>query len=386
MFLLLAIERRFEFPDCFGKSIYFGMFTKTALGAIAMTLPAIVACSEATKAIAVAASSHSSCALFDDGHLECWGLALATPTTVVAVEVPTLSDVETFETGDFHACAIMANQKVVCMGLNDHGQLGVTMVPEKFSQVTLAELPPVLSLGLGFDHSCALIADETVQCWGNNDSGQLGQGYVRGDPSNAPAEVINLTGVSQIAAGSNHNCALLNDGRVTCWGINSLFQRGNSEATGGSPVVVENVSDVVALTAGTFHTCALLSDTTVTCWGGLAHRSRFGAPRIIRDTDGNLAGVAAIEAGGDHTCALMLDKTVKCWGAGGSGQLGNGSFDDQLTAVDVLTLTNVSALTSGGEHSCAIIDGGAVLCWGANGRGQLGDATQVAKSTPTPTR
>ncbi len=46
-------------------------------------------------------------------------------------------------------------------------------------------------------------------------------------PSGAPAEIAGLGGVTAIAAGAAHSCALRSDGSVWCWGGNQSGQLGD---------------------------------------------------------------------------------------------------------------------------------------------------------------
>jgi alpha-tubulin suppressor-like RCC1 family protein len=90
----------------------------------------------------------------------------------------------------------------------------------------------------------------------------------------------------------------------------------------------------------------------------------------------------AITVGGVHACALLNNNTVVCWGDNSAGQLGNGSYVQHNTAVQVLALEDVIAIAAGGEHTCALTMDGGMKCWGDNRYGQIGDGTRKSSTTP----
>jgi alpha-tubulin suppressor-like RCC1 family protein len=82
----------------------------------------------------------------------------------------------------------------------------------------------------GVYYTCALLEGGRVRCWGSNDKGQLG--YREGSRDSAdtvarPSKDVAVGGRAiDLAAGGEHTCALLKGGRVRCWGANDRGQAG----------------------------------------------------------------------------------------------------------------------------------------------------------------
>lgn len=213
-------------------------------------------------------------------------------------------------------------------------------------------------------------------------TGEGATGGSGGAGGSAPSYVA-----TAVTAGEHHTCALLDDGRIACWGNNDDGQLGDGTfASSQAPVLVAAIDDAVALDAGRRHTCALRSDDTVWCWGDNETRqivdslSDAGEPVAT-----GIADLGAAAAGAGHTCTFVNGSGAKCWGAHGSGQLGNGGPMSAVIATpqDVETLTDLVDIAAGALHSCAIISNGLrVYCWGDNANYQLGRTTPASSSSP----
>src|SRR5579863_8882115 len=88
-------------------------------------------------------------------------------------------------------------------------------------------------LSAGSNHTCAVLDDGSVRCWGTNADGQLGDGTITTTPKTA-VKASGLAYVVSVAAGARHTCALRADGFVWCWGADGAGQLGNGSLTPSS--------------------------------------------------------------------------------------------------------------------------------------------------------
>jgi hypothetical protein len=179
--------------------------------------------------------------------------------------------------------------------------------------------------------------------------------------------VTGLTGVIAIAAGLDHNLALLSNGTVMSWGYNLFGQLGNTTLAFGqqsdSPVAVSGLSSVTAIAAGSLHSMALLANGTVMAWGrndqgqlGDGTTLDANAKRFAPQPVSGLSGVTSISSGESFGLALLSNRTVMSWGHNAEGELGDGTQNTRVAPVPVEGLFGVVALGPEGQalHGLAI--------------------------------
>jgi len=369
---------------------------ETALVLIPATFGTLEGLPPLLNIAAITAGGLHTCARTSGGGVKCWGYngngQLGDGTTTdrtKPVNVSGLaSGVSAIAAGDSHTCALTSGGGVKCWGANYFGQLGEGTTTQRLTPVDVSGLASgVIAIAAGDSHTCALTSGGGVKCWGRNDYGQLGDGTTT--QRLTPVDVSLLaSGVSAIAAGKYHTCALIAGGWVMCWGYNAAGQLGDGTTTDRyTPVDVLLASGVSTIATGANHTCALTAGGGVKCWGWNGSGQLGDGTTTDRttpvDVSGLASGVSAIAAGGLHTCARTAGGGVKCWGRNAEGQLGDGTTTDRYTPVDVSGLASgVSAIAAGYYHTCARTAGGGVKCWGWNAFGQLGDGTTTNRLTP----
>ena len=203
-----------------------------------------------------------------------------------------------------------------------------------------------LSTGLADEWRCGVTKANEVWCWGNNAWNNLGNQeftqsklnfekytiegtdalmYLNNNYSAEPLpvliknpdkktdedpEYIHLSGITKVATGNTHGCAITLNREVYCWGSNYNGQLGIGEdgfmntykepvgyaskvVTGKQNAKSGYLSNVVDLSLGQNHSCALTADGDIYCWGdntalelGAAHEEdRMHRPEKIMSMD-----------------------------------------------------------------------------------------------------
>ncbi len=292
---------------------------------------------------ATVSGGNTGCAILDDDRLKCWGF----PTGYGGVYG---------NDGNFYG------YKNGSMGDNlpyiDLGTNGAT--PHTAKQVVSWSYTEAI---------CVVLDDNRLKCFGTSDGsmpailGLESSTNSRGDfagemGDNLPYVNLGTSDgstphtVTKIAMAAANACAILDDGRVKCWGNESGYGYGDTLRRGDDPGEMGDNLGYVNL--GT---------------------SDGSTPHTAKD----------IEAGGEHFCVILDDDRVKCWGRNYNGQLGLGDTNDRgddagelgdtLGYVDLGTSdgstphTAKSLSSNASEETCAILDDNRVKCWGRSWSG-----------------
>jgi len=245
------------------------------------------------------------------------------------------------------------------------------------------ESPKVEQIAVGGSYSCAVLEGGRVACWGWSNENQ-DHAYAHPGLYYRPNIVPGLSGVTKLALGPRGSeginlCSLNAKKELSCWGPNDSGKLGldpESTAKSTKPIVISGLKEVEDVSIGQAHICALLASKSVACWGENSFR-QLGERDVKESWQPSLVlgigDVQKIEAGYTHTCALHSDQTVWCWGSNSEGRLGTQSRTGHARPTQVPDLEGVIDLVLGEEHSCALMADKTVKCWGNNNYGRLGD-------------
>jgi hypothetical protein len=286
-------------------------------------------------------------------------LAVASP----AFALTELTGIVAISAGGYHTCAITADGGVKCWGANDFGQLGDGTKLHRYLPVDVVGLDEkVTAISAGGTHTCAVLESGRLKCWGSNSArkASISRNVPAADKYLFPVDALDPEiGVLTVTAGEIQTCAVTDQastppGAVMCWGYaTSGLQTSGATSVGLGTLSLPVSPHVPPVTY--YSTCALVAGG-VQCWGN-ASGDYPPAP-----VEGLTSGVKALSMGGWRACAITAGNGVTGWTPLGSPPAG------YVTGL----ANNVAAVSVGTEFLCALTTAGGVKCQGYNGYGQLG--------------
>jgi uncharacterized repeat protein (TIGR02543 family) len=222
-----------------------------------------------------------------------------------------------------------------------------------------------------------------------------------------PAENLTLyakwnTIINSISAGSYSSHSVSAKGYIYAWGSNWGGQLGDGTTTSRNTPTLINVPNLQSgesidhVSTGFGHSLAVTTQGRVYAWGDNGsgqlgdgtYNDRLTPTLINVPSLQSGETIAQVTAGYYHTLAVTTQGRVYAWGSNGSGRLGDGTTTSRNTPtlINVPNLQSgetIAQVTAGYFHSFAVTTQGRVYAWGSNGSGQLGDGTNTNRNTPT---
>ncbi|MCK7593616.1 hypothetical protein [Pseudomarimonas salicorniae] len=418
---------------CWGTNTSFGLGLPSQPSTFQSPTPVDVPGVTNVRMIRAASAGRGTCVVDNADQVTCWGSPFGGPTGINNHETPDrLSGVDRIAVGAFGGCALLGNGSVKCWGNGSSGELGYDPSVEDF-RVEARTVPglsdsTVTHIAAGWFHRCAALSSGKVRCWGQNFNGELGRGS-SSELEFTPDDVVGLptSGTARgLVAGINGSCAEWDDGRVFCWGANSLgeFATSDTESSLQARQSLLGRADFRGLQLSMQHMCALDAEDALQCWG----RADNGQLGTTATTDvllpQRIGTEQAIEMalGSQSSCSLDGSGRPRCWGEGGA--LANGGVL-QATPADVVGAAAgqvqlaqasfssicarnalgevrcwgsilggerspgdppiafggpVASISAGASHFCALLQDGSVECFGDNAIDQLGNSSAGTES------
>ena len=245
------------------------------------------------------------------GTVRCWGGNSAgqvgngttSPQVFTPATVSGLTGVTHLTAGSYFACAVTGGT-VRCWGSNSSGVFGNgSVIGSNVPAVAATGITNATMVTAGGAHVCAANGSTgDAWCWGDRTFGEVGDGVVGSSPRTSPYYFGASFRPTKIYAANAGNCAVVS-GQALCWGLNNQGQLGNlGQPTGNSALplpVTGQSSGVATMAAGLNHACTISTAGAISCWGDNTLGQRGSAPFG--------AGTPVYSAIGVVKCSLDLD-------------------------------------------------------------------------------
>ena len=219
------------------------------------------------------------------------------------------------------------------------------------------------NLSAGWLHNCGILANGTMICWGNNDHGEMGSG--------AEPKVL-LDGEPRCASqdAKSHTC------KATFAGKWALTEFGGVSAGKRHTCAIKCVDDKAADYTDPYATArqkwpefppATCVQGKLVCWGDNRLAQGAGGLRALeKGSVSEFDDFVSVCAAAAHSCAVRKTGTIHCWGHNGN---------NRATVPQQLINMKWRGVKCRGASTCALtvanaINRSSLYCWGHNGHQQ----------------
>lgn len=237
---------------------------------------------------------------------------------------------------------------------------GKENAPGQSKKVTTTTVPPALkfkNIATPNRHNCGVLTDGRVACWGDNFYGQVGT---------LPAEYVNYP----ISAADIASC----DATVYNCSVTVVTE----DAVVLKPFIIPGLSNVDRVEVSLRMSCALTGGQ-IYCWGDnkLGELANGTTDGLVNTTPSliPLTGVTDFRLKQASGCAQTSDG-VYCWGYNYWSIITNGAFNPGTYVLTTPTKTNLTLdQVMPLDQNLCNIQSGVIYCYGDNDYGQSGNGT-----------
>ncbi|WP_224998621.1 putative Ig domain-containing protein [Cesiribacter sp. SM1] len=169
------------------------------------------------------------------------------------------------------------------------------------------------------------------------------------------------------------------------WGLNDKGQLAKGVQQAKQPANVAVGTSWSVISTHEFHSLGIKTDGTLWAWG----RNNYGqlgdgtyTEQITPVQIGVDSDWKIVSTGAHHTVAIKKDGTLWAWGFNQSGELGDGTNISKITPVQTSTDTDWLMISVGAYHTVALKNDGTLWAWGDNTAGRLGNGNESSSNTP----
>ncbi|SLM27868.1 exported hypothetical protein [Desulfamplus magnetovallimortis] len=275
-------------------------------------------------------------------------------------------------------------------GQNYHGRLGSGSTNKYLDNPLPVQITSLLNIketAASSETAYALTNDGDVYSWGYEHRGALGNGISGTHPNvvYTPTKIsgdLDTLNITSIEAGYLQGFALTDTGDVYSWGGQYYGVLGTGVAEGSAiatPAKIASLSNITKMDVYYIDGVALDTTGDVFAWG---NQFGQGLPQEIAFFE----DITVVDVAVGQGYILALDDTGNAYSVGsgsygalGLGDTGSRTIPEQITALAGKTITSIH---TDSQHSFAITQAGEVYGWGRNDKGQLGDGTFTDQLSP----
>ncbi len=316
-----------------------------------------------------------SAAITENGDLYTWGACAGNGVSEQAVPVKIMENVKCVQIG-LYCTAAITNEGDLYMWGDYYGELSEE--DRKFPTKVMENARYIHMDRYRGEFISVITEDDTLYCWGKNEYGEVGNGTT--EECKIPIEVMG--NVASVSFGFNHTAAITNSGDLYCWGKNTYGELGLNTTTNQLKPMC--ISEHIGVKAVVFEeSCMYVLEK-----GGILYVWGVGFPKIIKQQN-------SIELVYPNDEPTYMEESISNIYFNSDGSLEILTTNKSLCTLEIVyndgvleeiipmvQMSNVEMFVSSSLNRAVITTSGGLYCWGDNTFGQVGNGSYEEQLAP----